>query len=211
MFCYFCHTRNGSVTHHSILRDEQCYRSLRCSPERFDQNEEAATGNKARSMNELSFVPKNIVNRNRVKPCIFATCNRVFVVLCYLILMKLFINLSLLGSRFRSCIFCYSVFRRRGNKLVDVHICRFTPAHFLSKMEKMQFMREQMKGNVFFSRHSRQFFFVSFMMKIFFPLCNLTWHVNTYVSRQRKGINSRNESTFWLILVVAPNNTLSSR
>ena len=34
-----------------------------------------------------------------------------------------------------------------------------------------------------------------FFIKVFFPICTLTWRVNNYIYRQRKGINSRNEST----------------
>ena len=32
-------------------------------------------------------------------------------------------------------------------------------------------------------------------MKVLFPICNLTWRVNIYVSRQGKGIDRRNEGT----------------
>ena len=34
-----------------------------------------------------------------------------------------------------------------------------------------------------------------YLMQKLFPLCTLTWHLNIYVSHQRKNINRKNEST----------------
>ena len=48
---------------------------------------------------------------------------------------------------------------------------------------------------LFFSRQSRHSDFDVLIMMVLFPICNLTWRVNNYVSRQGVGINRRNEST----------------
>ena len=56
-------------------------------------------------------------------------------------------------------------------------------------------MREEMEGNVFISHQSRHFRFNNLMMKVVFPTCTLTWHLNNYVSRQGRGKSRRNECT----------------
>ena len=65
---------------------------------------------------------------------------------------------------------------------------------FCRKMEKMRPMREEMDGKMFISRESWDFLFTDNLIKILFPICTLSWRVNN-VSRQRRGINRRNEST----------------
>ena len=40
------------------------------------------------------------------------------------------------------------------------------------------------------------------MIKILLPVCTLTWRANSYVSRQGKSINRRNESTFTIIIII---------
>ena len=41
------------------------------------------------------------------------------------------------------------------------------------------------------------------MIQVLFPICTLNWRVNNYVSRQEKVINRRNESTVFIIKIVA--------
>ena len=41
------------------------------------------------------------------------------------------------------------------------------------------------------------------MIKLPFPICTLIWCVNNFVSRQGKGVNRRNESTIFIIKIVA--------
>ena len=56
-------------------------------------------------------------------------------------------------------------------------------------------MKEEMDGEVIFSRQSRQFSSIDNMNKVIFPICTLNWRVNNYVFRQGKRISRRNEST----------------
>ena len=62
-------------------------------------------------------------------------------------------------------------------------------------MEKTRPTKGKMVGEVFISRQSRYFFFVSSMIKVLLPIFTLTWGVNSYFSRQGKGIERRNENT----------------
>ena len=48
---------------------------------------------------------------------------------------------------------------------------------------------------LFISRQSRHSDFNVSVMLVRFPICFLIWRVNNYVSRQGKGLNSKNEST----------------
>ena len=48
---------------------------------------------------------------------------------------------------------------------------------------------------LFISRQSRHFDHDVVIYKVLFPFSTLTWRVNNYVSRQRKGMNSRKENT----------------
>ena len=52
-----------------------------------------------------------------------------------------------------------------------------------------------MDEEVFISRKSWHFFLVVNMIKVLFPIFILTWRVNNYVSRQKEGFDTRNEST----------------
>ena len=54
---------------------------------------------------------------------------------------------------------------------------------FPRKMEKTRPMKEEMDGEVFFSRQSRRFSLIDNMIKVLFPICTLDWYVNNYVSR----------------------------
>ena len=67
---------------------------------------------------------------------------------------------------------------------------------FRRKMEKTRSRKGEMDGRVFISHQTRQFSFVENMIERLFPICILNWHVNIYVIRQRKSVNTRNESTF---------------
>ena len=82
---------------------------------------------------------------------------------------------------------CYHLLWRRRNSHFDVNIRRISSYIVLSKKET--------DGEVFNSRQSWNFSFIDNMMKVLFPICTLTWRVNSYVSPQVKGINRRNEST----------------
>ena len=77
------------------------------------------------------------------------------------------------------------------------------PYFLLWKMEKTLSMKEEMEGEVFISRQSWHFSFIDNMIKVLFSIFTFNWRVNTYVSRQGKGINRRNKSTIIIIYFVA--------
>ena len=54
--------------------------------------------------------------------------------------------------------------------------------------------RNRWKG-VYFPPESAPFVFRLIMIKVLFPICILTWRVNSYVYRQGKGKNRRNDNT----------------
>ena len=63
-------------------------------------------------------------------------------------------------------------------------------------MEKARPMMKEMDGKVvYFPPESAFVNFDVLYLKVFFPICTLTWRVNNYVSRQGKSINRRNENT----------------
>ena len=70
-----------------------------------------------------------------------------------------------------------------------------------------------------FSRQSWHFSFIDNMIKVLFPICTLNCRVNIFVSRQRKGINRRTESTniiiqfcsFWYHTLFLKSLTVCSR
>ena len=66
-----------------------------------------------------------------------------------------------------------------------------------------------MDRKVVISRTRWHFSFVNIMIKVFFPICTLTWRVNSYVSRQRKGINRRNDSKIFINFIFVGMDTLS--
>ena len=89
--------------------------------------------------------------------------------------------------------------RRAGiSTLMSIYGLR--PYFFRRKMEKTRPMREEMDGKVIISRHSRHFFIVNSTFKVLLPICTSTWRLNSYVSRQGKGINRRNESTIIMMI-----------
>ena len=69
------------------------------------------------------------------------------------------------------------------------------PYIFRRKVEKTQFMKEEMDGELFISRQSRHYSFIESLIKLLFPLCTLNWRVNNFVSSQGKSTNRKNEST----------------
>ena len=77
------------------------------------------------------------------------------------------------------------------------------PSIFCRKVDKICLMKEEIDREVFISRHSWQFHFHVLMMKLHFPIRNLTGRLNNCVSRQKKGIYSKKEnikghtSKFW--------------
>ena len=62
-------------------------------------------------------------------------------------------------------------------------------------MERTWSTKKESDGEVFISRQNCHFSVIDNMNKVLFPFCTLNWRVYTYVSRQGKGINGRNEST----------------
>ena len=61
------------------------------------------------------------------------------------------------------------------------------PSIFCPKMEEARPMMKEMDGKVvYFPPQSAFFNFEMMMSKVFFPICDLTWRVNNYVSRQGK-------------------------
>ena len=70
---------------------------------------------------------------------------------------------------------------------------------FHGKMEKTRTIKEELDGEVFIYRQSRHFSFIDVMIRVLFPICVLKWRVNTYISRQGKGINRKNESNTFII------------
>ena len=69
------------------------------------------------------------------------------------------------------------------------------PSILCRKMEWTRPMREEMDAKVFISRQSRHFCFAVVITNVLFTICTFTWRVNSYVSREQKGIKMRNEST----------------
>ena len=51
-------------------------------------------------------------------------------------------------------------------------------------MGKMRPVWEQMDARVFIPLKSPNYSFKNIMYKVLFPICNLIWRVNNYVSRQ---------------------------
>ena len=61
------------------------------------------------------------------------------------------------------------------------------PSILCRKMEKARPMMKEMDGKVvYFPPESAFFNFDVLNVKVFFPICTLTWRVNNYVSRQEK-------------------------
>ena len=61
------------------------------------------------------------------------------------------------------------------------------PSIFCRKTEKERPMMKEMDGKaVYFPSESAFFKFDVLYLKVFFPICTLTWRVNNYVSRQEK-------------------------
>ena len=61
------------------------------------------------------------------------------------------------------------------------------PSIFCRKMEKARPMIKEMDGKVvYFPPESAFFNFDVLNLKVFFPICTLTWRVYNYFSRQEK-------------------------
>ena len=71
----------------------------------------------------------------------------------------------------------------------------FDPNFFRRQMEKTQFMKEELDGEVFIFCQCWDSSFIAHMIKVLFPNWTLNQRVNNYVSRQGKGKNKRHEST----------------
>ena len=62
-------------------------------------------------------------------------------------------------------------------------------------MEKTRSVKEKIDEKVFISRKTWHFYFKDNIIEVLFPICTLTWRLNNYVPRHRKGKNKRNEGT----------------
>ena len=95
------------------------------------------------------------------------------------------------------CCLYYCLLCRRRNKHFDVLFWRIRLVLFPSKDGKdVTYEGRNGRKGVNFPPEWASFVFVFNMIKVPFPFCTSTWRVNNYVSRQRKGINTRKESTF---------------
>ena len=74
------------------------------------------------------------------------------------------------------------------------------PYFLCRKMEKTRSMKEEMDGEVYISRLSRQFTVIDNMIKVLFPICTLIWRVKKLCFPPGKAINGRNESTIIIII-----------
>ena len=134
-----------------------------------------------------------------MKPCTIVTCNHVFLLLPYLILVTSS-TISCYGIPFH-LVFCTIIFCV-GAGISFLMSDILSPYFSCRKMEKMRPMREKIDGKVFISRQSWLFSFIVNMIKVLFPICTSTWRVSNYVSRQGKFINSRNESSSIIKIIV---------
>ena len=90
---------------------------------------------------------------------------------------------------------CYCLLCPRGNNHFDVLFRRIGPVLFPSKDgDDAVYEGKNTRKGVYFPPKSAFFPFVDNMIEVLFPFFTLMWRVNKYVSRQGKGINSRNES-----------------
>ena len=93
---------------------------------------------------------------------------------------------------------CYFLCWRRLTSLMSISD-GLDPYLFRRKMEKTRSMKEEMGGEVFISARVVIFSFIDRMIKKLFPICTLSWRVNTYVSRQGKDKNRKNGSIIIII------------
>ena len=56
-------------------------------------------------------------------------------------------------------------------------------------------MGEEKNGKLFVSRQDWHFCFNVVITEVLYLICTLTWRVKIFVSRQRKGLNRKNEGT----------------
>ena len=101
---------------------------------------------------------------------------------------------------------------RRGNKHSDVQVQRITLVHFPSRDGK-DAVSEGRDGwqMCLFAAIVGIFGFIVNMVEDLFRICTPTWRVKNYVSCQGKGINRRNESTIFIIMInVGTDNLLVS-
>ena len=90
---------------------------------------------------------------------------------------------------------CLWITCRCGVKLSDVHFRRISSVQFLPKEGKDASHEGRNGWKGVFSRQSRHLHLNVGMMKILSSIRTLTWRVNNYVFRRKKGVIMRNEST----------------
>ena len=90
-------------------------------------------------------------------------------ILVILINFGAFFNTFLSMKIFLIICFYYCLLCRRGNKNFDIQFRLIRPVYFPSKGGKDAVSKEEMDGEVFFSRQSRHTSFVIIMIKVRFP------------------------------------------
>ena len=92
---------------------------------------------------------------------------------------------------------------QRGNKHFDIHFWRIRSIHFPSKDRKDASYEG---GNgwkvVYFPPNLAFQPLMFYFVRVLFPIFTLTWRVNSYASRQGKGINERNQSIKTQLLLI---------
>ena len=88
-----------------------------------------------------------------------------------------------------SFIFCLGFYFlcRRGNNHFDV-LCRRVGSVLFPSEDGKDAVREGRNGRkgVYFPPESASFSLINNMIKVLFPICTLSWRVNSYVSCQGK-------------------------
>ena len=121
--CWVVLAKNGTVWQPFIHSSKQHCDDYVAVPDRFGQNEEPASKNEERIRKKSSSIPERIIKQRTVKPCLFSTCNQVFLDFFLVLLMNLFTNLFSLSNTLRYLIlyFYQFLFCRREIKHFDVH------------------------------------------------------------------------------------------
>ena len=203
--CLFGRIRKGYVAtqfiYLSITAESSATSGYVVIPERFSQNEEPAGRNEEWARKKFSFVPSSGFNRPNIWTHVNMNSIHQLYVLYFMynfLHLVYFLVISSYGKSFWS--FVYVVIYSVGaGKITLMSISDgLDPYLFQSKDGMTWSMKEEMDGEMFISRQSWHFSFIDNMTKVLFPNCILNWRVRNCVSRQGKGINTRNESTIFI-------------
>ena len=107
------------------------------------------------------------------------------------------LNIFSLWGNFWSFVSTRNFLGRCGNKHFDLHFWRIRPVHFPSNDGKEAAYESKGMERCLFPARIGIFSFILDMIKVLVPISTLTWRSNNYVSRHGKGINRRNESSFF--------------